>query len=76
LNDSCAGTTSVCNPCPTLVGPHATCNTTSGQCECTPVKCCKDTGGIEPCIQPGVYGPSLSYPDHNDGCGGSGSCSS
>jgi hypothetical protein len=74
-DSACTGNNIGC-PCSTAGKPLNACNGSTHQCECTPIKCCKDTGGVEPCIQPGSYGPALSYPDHNDGCGGSGTCSS
>jgi hypothetical protein len=75
ITDTCTNTTFGC-PCSTTGKPLNACNASDHMCECTPIKCCKDTGGVEPCIQPGAYSPSLGYPDHNDGCGGSGTCSS
>lgn len=64
--DACTGNTISCG-CNPGNKPNAICGQT-GQCECTPTKCCKDTGGTLPCIQPGPYS--------NDGCGTAGTCSS
>ncbi|MEO6952854.1 MAG: hypothetical protein ABI321_13700, partial [Polyangia bacterium] len=64
--DTCTGNTISCG-CNPGNKPNAICGQ-GGQCECTPTKCCKDTGGVLPCIQPGPYS--------NDGCGSAGACSS
>lgn len=68
IADTCSGTNISCNPCTGGNKPNAVCNGTSHLCECTPTKCCKDTGGVQPCLAPGPYA--------NDGCGSAGTCSS
>lgn len=64
--DTCTGNTISCG-CNPGNKPNAVCGQ-GGLCQCTPTKCCKDTGNALPCIQPGPYA--------NDGCGTAGSCSS
>jgi hypothetical protein len=70
LDDSCTGINQNCDTCTNGgTDPNSMCNYTTHLCECTPTKCCKDTGGAPPsCLPPGPYA--------NDGCGNAGMCSS
>ncbi len=74
VSNTCQGTNISCGCNTSGTTPLAVCNTSTHLCECTPKKCCKDTGGQPPsCLGPGAYGPGLS---NDDGCGNSGTCSS